>query len=255
MDVYLPDGDGLDVVRTLLERERHPDVIVITAARDMATVRTAMQLGAVHYLVKPFGFAALSERLTAYRRLLLRIDGLPGEADQTDVDELFGILHGRPAPPLVRPRATPPRPWSWSATPSAPTGEDVSAVRGGGDDRHQPRDRPALPDLSRTLRRASSCSCGTARRGVPSTATARSEPDPRPRRRGGAAGHAATTTASDDPGRRGPAGRSRASASRARAGCGRSCRRPRWAGTRATCLPQVPSTLPNSTGSTRITAK
>ncbi len=94
MDVFLPDGDGLAVVRGLMDREKHPDVIVITAARDMATVRTAMQLGAVHYLVKPFGFAALSERLQAYRRLHLRIAGLPDEADQSDVDELFGILRG-----------------------------------------------------------------------------------------------------------------------------------------------------------------
>lgn len=92
MDVFLPDGDGLTVVRRLMDRERHPDVIVITAARDMATVRTAMQLGAVHYLVKPFGFAALSERLQAYRRLHLRIAGLAHEAEQSDVDELFGLL-------------------------------------------------------------------------------------------------------------------------------------------------------------------
>jgi len=92
MDVFLPDGDGLTAVRKLMDRERHPDVIVITAARDMATVRTAMQLGAVHYLVKPFGFAALNERLQAYRRLHLRLAGLPHEAEQADVDELFGIL-------------------------------------------------------------------------------------------------------------------------------------------------------------------
>jgi response regulator of citrate/malate metabolism len=94
MDLFLPDGDGLSVVRTLMNREKHPDVIVITAARDLATVRAAMQLGAVHYLVKPFGFAALSERLQAYRRLHLRIAGLRDEADQSDVDELFGILRG-----------------------------------------------------------------------------------------------------------------------------------------------------------------
>ena len=95
MDVYLPDGDGISVVRTLMERERHPDVIVITAARDVVTVRTAMQLGAVHYLTKPFGFAALEERLTAYRRLHVRLAGIPGEADQSDIDELFGILRTR----------------------------------------------------------------------------------------------------------------------------------------------------------------
>lgn len=96
MDVFLPDGDGLAVVRSLLARDRHPDVIVITAARELATVRTAMQLGAVHYLVKPFGFAALSERLEAYRRLYLRIAGLPDEADQSAVDDLFGILRSQP---------------------------------------------------------------------------------------------------------------------------------------------------------------
>lgn len=92
MDVFLPDSDGLSVVRRLMERETHPDVIVITAARDAATVRTAMQLGAVHYLVKPFGFATLNERLQAYRRLRRRIAQLPVTAEQSDVDELFGTL-------------------------------------------------------------------------------------------------------------------------------------------------------------------
>lgn len=94
MDVYLPDGDGLSVVRSLMDRVEHPDVIVITAARDMTTVRTAMQLGAIHYLMKPFGFAALNERLQSYRRLRLRLAGLVADADaeQSDVDELFGLL-------------------------------------------------------------------------------------------------------------------------------------------------------------------
>lgn len=92
MDVFLPDGDGLTVVRELMKMKRHPDVIVITAARDLGTVRAAMQLGAVHYLVKPFGFAALSERLAAYRRLQVRMARLPDEAEQSDVDELFDIL-------------------------------------------------------------------------------------------------------------------------------------------------------------------
>jgi response regulator of citrate/malate metabolism len=94
MDVYLPDGDGLGVVRSLIERGDHPDVIVITAARDISTVRTAMQLGAVHYLVKPFGFAALSERLSSYRSLRRHMAGLADDADQADVDQLFGLLRG-----------------------------------------------------------------------------------------------------------------------------------------------------------------
>lgn len=94
LDVYLPDGDGLTVMRSLIEQGDRPDVIVVTAARDVGTVRTAMQLGAVHYLVKPFGFAALSDRLNSYRRLRRRMAGLAEDADQADVDELFGLLRG-----------------------------------------------------------------------------------------------------------------------------------------------------------------
>jgi len=97
LDLYLPDGHGLDLVREVLEyRDYRPDFLVITAARDMASVRAAMQLGTVHYLVKPFRFAQLEERLIAYRNLrgrLARID----EAEQHEVDALYGLLRG-PAP-------------------------------------------------------------------------------------------------------------------------------------------------------------
>lgn len=94
MDVYLPDGDGLGVIRKLLESAEegiHPDFVVITAARDVDTVRTAMQLGAVHYLVKPFGYPAMAEKLTSYLDLRRRIETLD-DADQSAVDELFGLL-------------------------------------------------------------------------------------------------------------------------------------------------------------------
>lgn len=93
MDVYLPDGNGLEVVRHLLQQPQPPDVIVISAAKDVEAIRTSMRLGAVHYLVKPFGYQVLAERLDAYRRLRSRVDRLGGTAEQADVDELFGLLH------------------------------------------------------------------------------------------------------------------------------------------------------------------
>ncbi|MDX6244704.1 MAG: hypothetical protein QOE76_2427, partial [Frankiales bacterium] len=60
------------------------------------SVRTAMQLGAVHYLVKPFGFDQLSDRLTAYRQLRDSLDSM-GEASQDEVDALYSLLHPVPA--------------------------------------------------------------------------------------------------------------------------------------------------------------
>ena len=106
MDVYLPDGDGLEVVRQLLADPDPPTssgdapaVIVISAANDLATVRRAVQLGALHYLVKPFGFAELAERLTAYRHAQERIAALSGAATQDDVNRLFDLLRPTSAPP------------------------------------------------------------------------------------------------------------------------------------------------------------
>ncbi|MFP3380995.1 response regulator, partial [Bacillus sp. SIMBA_069] len=86
MDIYLPDGDGLQVVRRLLADPAPPAVIVISAANDIATVRLAVQLGALHYLVKPFGFAELAERLTAFRKAHEDLESFPAEATQQDVD-------------------------------------------------------------------------------------------------------------------------------------------------------------------------
>lgn len=102
LDLYLPDGDGLDVVRALLEYPDPPAIIVITAAREIASVRQAMQLGALHYLVKPFRFGVLAERLAAFQQLRRHMARLGNEPEQADVDKLFGMLRV-PSSALTRP--------------------------------------------------------------------------------------------------------------------------------------------------------
>jgi response regulator of citrate/malate metabolism len=101
MDQYLPDGNGLDVVRDLVAAPAPPDVLVITAARDIGSVRGAMKLGAVGYLVKPFGFPVFAQRLAAYRDLRARVEAFErdAEADQVEVDALFGAARPGPARP------------------------------------------------------------------------------------------------------------------------------------------------------------
>jgi response regulator of citrate/malate metabolism len=102
VDLFLPDGNGLDLLgSTLGTPDTRPDFLVITAARDMKSVRTAMRLGAVHYLVKPFDFAQIEERLIAYRSMRRRLERIGAveerEAEQHEVDALYGLLRG-PAP-------------------------------------------------------------------------------------------------------------------------------------------------------------
>jgi response regulator of citrate/malate metabolism len=92
LDLYLPDEDGLALMSSLGSAEkRAPDCIVVTAARDIDAVRTAMHLGAIYYLVKPFGFAQLRDQLQAYRRWREMVD-LGGQADQDRVDKLYSLL-------------------------------------------------------------------------------------------------------------------------------------------------------------------
>lgn len=128
MDIYLPNGDGLDVLRALLDEPEPPAVIVISAAREIASVRQAMQLGALHYLVKPFGFHVLAERLTAYQKLRRHLTGLQDDPEQADVDELFGLLRA-PASALSRPdkgHSAPTLELVRNAVPAS--GDDVSAA-------------------------------------------------------------------------------------------------------------------------------
>ncbi|MDR6622698.1 response regulator [Sinomonas atrocyanea] len=91
LDVYLPDEDGIALLTSLREAGHDVDVIIITAARDIATVRAAMRGGAVHYLVKPFGFEQLAGQLGAYRRWRADAESRSrtGITGQNDVDALF----------------------------------------------------------------------------------------------------------------------------------------------------------------------
>ncbi|MGW1817743.1 DUF7342 family protein [Streptomyces sp. NPDC002125] len=91
LDHYLPDRNGLAVVRELRGLGHPTDVIMVTAARDVATVQAAMRHGALQYLVKPFAYAGLRTKLEAYAALRHTFAG-GGEAEQTEVDRLFGGL-------------------------------------------------------------------------------------------------------------------------------------------------------------------
>jgi two-component system, OmpR family, response regulator len=68
LDWLLPDGDGIELCRTL--RTRGFDTpILVTTARDAVAHRVAgLNAGADDYLIKPFAFAELLARIQAVRR-------------------------------------------------------------------------------------------------------------------------------------------------------------------------------------------
>lgn len=87
LDIYLPDMSGLDVLRRIRDQRLAVDVMVITAAKDVATLRAAVHGGSLHYLIKPFTFAALRERLESYAAVANRLRNV-AEASQADADAM-----------------------------------------------------------------------------------------------------------------------------------------------------------------------
>jgi response regulator of citrate/malate metabolism len=94
LDIYLPDLDGIAVLRELRSDPStvDTDVVVITAARDVETIRGAMRGGALHYLIKPFPYSALRDQLEHFGSLHEKLNRLSAHtgAGQRDVDAVFG---------------------------------------------------------------------------------------------------------------------------------------------------------------------
>lgn len=91
LDVHLPDVFGLDLLPRMREVSPDLDVIVISAAREAETVRRALRGGIVHYLIKPFTYDDLRQRLAHYQDAYEPLASNAVEAEQADVDRVFGI--------------------------------------------------------------------------------------------------------------------------------------------------------------------
>ena len=98
LDVYLPDGSGVDFVREL-----HCDAFVLSAATDAPTIRAAMAAGALSYLVKPFAPTDLAAKLSGYARYRKILSGsnLSGKEVDAALDALRPRITAPPAPPAV----------------------------------------------------------------------------------------------------------------------------------------------------------
>lgn len=102
LDIYLPDISGLEVLQRLREDDFPPvDVIAITAAREVDSLRAAMRGGVVHYLIKPFLFPTFEEKLLSYAAAHERMTRI-GRAEQGDVDRIFGTLRSARNEPLPK---------------------------------------------------------------------------------------------------------------------------------------------------------
>ncbi|WP_061300353.1 response regulator [Herbidospora cretacea] len=94
LDLHLPDMHGLDVCRAIRGAGILCDVIVITSARDLSMVRSAVSAGVAQYVLKPFTFAALNDKLRQYARFRSSADASGEASGQGEVDDMLAALRG-----------------------------------------------------------------------------------------------------------------------------------------------------------------
>ena len=88
LDLYMPGLSGLELLQKIRQSGIHTDVIMITAANDSVSIATALELGILDYLVKPFEyerFAAAIEKYILKHRMMQNNLSF----NQKDIDELF----------------------------------------------------------------------------------------------------------------------------------------------------------------------
>ncbi|WP_309091339.1 response regulator [Domibacillus sp.] len=95
IDLYMPLMGGLETLHLLRQENIQVDVIVITAASDIDTVRQVIQHGAFDYIMKPFKFERMKQALEHYQSVQNRLSE-KGRISQEELDSLLFQKAGGP---------------------------------------------------------------------------------------------------------------------------------------------------------------
>lgn len=88
LDIYLPKISGTELLHLFIEHNLHPNVIMLSAAKDSQSVNQALNYGVLDYLVKPFSFERFHkaiEHFLKYNEVLNQ----DRQLSQTELDQVF----------------------------------------------------------------------------------------------------------------------------------------------------------------------
>jgi response regulator of citrate/malate metabolism len=102
LDMNLPDTHGIELCRRIRGAGIDVDVLAVTSARELTTVRAAAAHGVVGYLLKPFTYPALRDRLAAYADYRASVTGGGDASGQADIDRVLDTARPAGAAPLPK---------------------------------------------------------------------------------------------------------------------------------------------------------
>ncbi|PLX68955.1 MAG: two-component system response regulator [Denitrovibrio sp.] len=88
LDLYFPEGSGMELLREIRASSKSLDVILITAAQEMKALQDALHGGVYDYIVKPVIFERFEESLLQYKSHQQKIIN-SDSFDQKDIDGYF----------------------------------------------------------------------------------------------------------------------------------------------------------------------
>lgn len=93
LDLNLPDGRGLDLLKTIRANNNNTPVVILTAQDQIANRIEGLNSGADDYLVKPFDLGELSARLFAVARRYAAVSNPEIVMGDLIVDEGRKLIH------------------------------------------------------------------------------------------------------------------------------------------------------------------
>jgi DNA-binding response OmpR family regulator len=104
LDLGLPDGDGLDLVRKLRRNRDSVPILILTARSGLGERIAGLDVGADDYLVKPFDIAELAARCRALLRRPGSCLGVVLQAGNVALDTAHRSLEVGGIPVVMPPR-------------------------------------------------------------------------------------------------------------------------------------------------------
>lgn len=92
LDIFFPDGNGIDLLWKIRAGNTRSDVVLITAAKEVEFFEEGMRGGVFDYILKPLVFNRFAATLNKYKKHREKLDQMQ-QVSQQDVDRL---LHHSP---------------------------------------------------------------------------------------------------------------------------------------------------------------
>ena len=99
LDIFMPQMNGIDLLRRVREKNIPVAVIMVTAANDVVTLEDTLRLGVVDYLVKPFAYDRFQAALNRFLSMKGALKGVQVLRQENIDNVMSGFRTSAAAPP------------------------------------------------------------------------------------------------------------------------------------------------------------